>query len=94
MEEIYDLAYLKNRVEFMVNLNKIKDAEEMVEREVAYVVKRCNEGRADIGYYFYKAFVKYMSEKSCCTLSNAINKHGDEKTVNAFNRLLNNGLSF
>ena len=93
MEEIYDLAYLQSRVKFMVNLNKVKDAEEMVEREVAYVVKRCKEGRADIGYYFYKTFVKYMSEKSCYALSNAINAHGDEKTVSAFNRSLSDGLS-
>ena len=34
-----------------------------------------------------------MSEKSCYALSNAINAHGDEKTVSAFNRLLSDGLS-
>lgn len=91
--EIYDLAYLKNRVNFMVNLNKLKDAKEMVEREVEYVVERCNEGRADIGYIFYKNFGKYMSNKSCDKLHDAINSNGDEKTISAFNQFLGEDLS-
>ncbi len=92
--EYYDMSYIQSRVKFMVRLNKIEEAEALVENEIDYVVYCCKEGKPDIGYYFYKTFNKYMSPKSIHKLSNAIYKSGNEKVILAFNKLLNEGNSF
>ncbi len=91
--ELYDLAYLKNRVQFMIKMNEVNDAKKMIEREVDYVVTCCNDGRADIAYHFYKTFNKYLSTKAHFKLTNAINKSGNKKFISELGVLLDDSVN-
>ena len=88
--ENYDLIYMTERVKFMLNMGDKQLAQTTVEREVPFMVKECNSGRAELTFNFFKLFNKLLTEKSCSRISSAILDCGNKKVIEDYTRIFGN----